>query len=94
MSGELVNLDQSQLATLSNALQTIVATSFFHDRSRPTNHEDRRRVQLCIELFQIMRRDGGWSVQRCIDELPFALRCKLDGHPWDMASRPTWFGEP
>ena len=92
MSGELLELEDHQRHLLIEATATIVAVSYLEDKSRRTMAENRRRTQLCIDLIRVMRSDCRWSVQRCIDELPRALRCKLDGAPWEPDKRQTWWG--
>lgn len=75
------------IGRVTDGIQAAIAASFQTDivlrpsRSR-TKNEVRRRFNICVRGFNIMRRDLGWAVPRIIDEMPVYLRCKLDGAPW------------
>lgn len=50
--------------------------------SRITAAEMKRRVEMCVEMFRVLRGDAKWSVTRIVDHLPDMLRKKLDGEEW------------
>lgn len=90
MAGEFVELEPAQALRLIDAIATIVAVSYADDGSRRTMAEDRRRTQICLEMYRMMRREFHWSLPRIIDDLPYALRHKLDGTPWSPSQRACW----
>ena len=44
-----------------------------------TGHEQRRRIQLCMDWFKTMRMEYGYGPIKTIDELPKALEITLSG---------------
>jgi hypothetical protein len=92
MSSPLLDLvrDPAQLGRVVRAMTNIVAASFAEDRSRVTRAEERRRCDLCISLFRVMRAECGYSETRALDELPIALRSRLDGGTWEPSKRSAW----
>jgi hypothetical protein len=71
-------------------LATVVEASFDQDGSRITQDEVKRRLYLAADLFCELRRDVKWSVERILNELPNALRSKLDGTPWSPNAHALW----
>lgn len=102
----LQNMLQSpaQYQAVLRAFIKIVADSFLTDRNRvqsdlivlskvhdPTKAEIKHRTDMCYDLFMVMRHDLHWSTQRSLDELPHALRTKLDGGDWTpQTDRQAW----
>lgn len=78
------------MAKVTKVMLRVVAKSFLDDKSTPTTNEMKRRCDMCIDLFRIMRRDCGWSLIRCMDNLDTALRAKLDGAPWEPSKKNAW----
>jgi hypothetical protein len=65
----------------------IIEASFAYDAQRDgtefekrinTGAERRRRAEIMAEVFRTLR-GSGYSVERAMDDLSRALRCKLDG---------------
>lgn len=44
-----------------------------------TEREEKRRISICLDLFERLRGDCGWSVDRIVDVMSTALRTELDG---------------
>lgn len=100
----LVN-DQQQLAEVVHGIESAVACSFAQDREpgriilvhalpRVTRAEMNRRVNICIEIFRILRGDLKWTVTRALDHMLEYLRNELDGVAWEpKAKRASWFAK-
>ena len=57
----------------------------------PTRDEVVRRTNICWDWLSIMRGDMGYSLVRCLDLLPGALRAALDGDKVTLeASTRSW----
>ena len=97
MSGAWVKLvTEDQLAGVVQSFERAVKRSFATDLllvSVHTRSEERRRVEMCARIFEQLRVDAGWSLQRIEDELPRLLRCELDGTSWTVDSRNAWAPE-
>lgn len=90
---KLVANDPIALGKLTSGIANVVAKSYKEDKFRPTDAETKRRFNLCIDVFTMLRKDKAfqWSIERIIAEMPKALRHKLDGTPWDPSkARATW----
>jgi len=70
----------------------VVAASFAVDGARQTRDEVKRRFNICMELFGNLRYDMQWGFERIFapTNLPYYLRCELDGHPWEPDPRTCW----
>lgn len=95
MAGELLELITSQdphlRVKLTMRIQQTIADSFRHDKARMTADETRRRFKIIEVLLRELRADHGWAWTRIMDVMPHALRCKLDGMPWDPTEhRALW----
>lgn len=55
-----------------------------------TRAEVRRRVALCERIWQVLRIEQGWSVQRVCDHLYRFLLAELDGRSWEPPQRALW----
>lgn len=81
---------------VTTGIEAAISASFQTDQViRPvmTQNEIRRRFNLCVRGFCIMRRDLKWAVPRIIDELPVFLRCHLDGMKWEPdEDHDSWMG--
>lgn len=82
-----------EVGRVTRALILIIYQSFVEDGSRKTFAETQRRFDICIELFKMLRGDMHYSIERTLDTIPHALRCKLDRIPWEPSKRNTWFGQ-
>jgi hypothetical protein len=80
------------LKTVVDGFTETVGGSFIADKSSMTNAEVARRTEMCAEFFMQFRKDLGWATNRILDELPKALRCKLDGIPYEPSrqDKQTW----
>lgn len=71
--------DPVQYVKLMEDLELTVGGSFLVDGMVMTRSEIKRRLVICAEWVLILRKDCGWSLPRIADELPKALRSRLDG---------------
>lgn len=94
MAAEILELAQESptaVGKLTKGIMSAVARSFREDKSRVTQDEINRRGRICVGAAREMRHDLKLSVDRIVDELPKALRSKLDGIPWDPTKlRALW----
>lgn len=84
---KLVGESPWAMGQLVRGVEMAVRKSYRDDGFKPTANETRRRVQICIDTTRILRKDLVWSIDRIVNELPRALRAKLDGLPWDPQTR-------
>lgn len=92
MSGEFLELASNpalEMKVRSRVVQ-ILGQSFMKDGARQTQDEVRRRFKILENLIRTLRTDCGWAYDRILDELPRALRAKLDGAPWEPDKRTIW----
>lgn len=95
MAGELLALligpDKALHGKVVQRIQSIIAASFQQDRSRITRSEVTRRFHIIEHLVRELRADHDWAFDRILDAMPTALRCQLDGMPWQPdLRRNTW----
>lgn len=92
MAGELLasmskdgtfNRELYQRVTLT--FYRTIETSFVDDKSRPTQHETKRRFEILERWLRILRNDYQWGIDRILFVLPRALRAELDGAQFDPA---------
>jgi hypothetical protein len=56
-----------------------------------TTNEVKRRLRICMDWAERLRRDLKWSRMRIVDTMPLALRKSLDGLPWEPKEhRDSW----
>lgn len=82
---ELV-IDPARRREVVAAIERAVNESFQEDarrssskRSSRTRREEKRRVSLCLDLFERLVGDAGWSPIHFRDAVVRALRAELDG---------------
>lgn len=64
-----------------------------HGGNRITQAEIKRRGEMCIKIFRMLRGDLKWTIERILDHLPQYLRKELDGLTWEPeARRASWYG--
>jgi len=80
----------ANLGKTTIGIQTAIEVSFAQDGAPITGWEVKRRFKLCEKIFQILRGDVHWGIDRIIDHLPRYLRCELDGDAWEPDSRQCW----
>jgi len=99
-------LNEGQAAEVSIRFEQIIMESFATDAGREaiakgaqgravvTTAEVKRRFNILADWFKVFRGDMGWSLKRCLDELPRALRAKLDGEIYVPDKRASWAPQP
>lgn len=85
MAGQYVQLIHSDdLGKVTRAFEDAIALSFItNPMKNPTQHEIKRRFNLCDKIFGTLRGDLKWSVPKIVDVLPTYLKCELDGVPYN-----------
>lgn len=87
MAGQWTKLvGEGQIGAVTNSFVNSVAGSFAADNGPQTQNEIKRRFNLCCEIFENLRGDLLWAVDRALDYIPRYLRCELDGEPYDPVS--------
>ncbi len=93
--------DQRTLVKVQLAIENAVLTSFGQDQNRVTvprklrmtQAEVKRRTNICIRIFRVLRGDMSWSWMRCVDYLSRFLRMELDGQSWEPDGHAMWAPE-
>lgn len=83
--------DQQALVKVQLAIENAVAKSFQTERRRaiiisphkPTQTETKRRANICVRIFRVLKGDLDWSWMRACDHLDIFLRKELDGVDWE-----------
>lgn len=84
--------DPMDIKAVVNSITDAVAVSYVsHPMRKQTDREDRRRTQICLRLFRLMRGDVRWPVRRCVDTMAEALQVELSGKKWTPDPRSSWF---
>lgn len=95
-------ITDDKIPTVVAGVERAVAASFEADRApgrvilvhggpRISRTEMKRRGELCLKVFRVLRGDLKWGVDRIVDELPKYLRAELDGVAWEPeAKRALW----
>ena len=73
-------------------LQAVVLQSIAHDRHAGgmqvmTTAEVKRRSEICLKWFKILRADMGYSVDRALDFMQYALQKELKGEPFEPPAK-------
>lgn len=55
-----------------------------------TTSEAKRRVQICEQIWKVLRLEKRWSLQRACDHLYRYLVAELDGVAWEPDHRTVW----
>lgn len=84
--------EDGKIPSLLYGIEHAVSLSFNEDKMKhPTEHEMKRRVDMCGEIVMELRGDCGWGLQRIVDALPRYLRARLNGSPLDpKQERTNW----
>lgn len=93
---DLITSDSAAAGRLVRGIERAVALSFASNPMRhKTRDEVRRRGQICIDMARDVRKDKAlnWTIERICDEMPRALRCKLNGAKWEPSTRRFWTPE-
>ena len=99
MAGEFAGLiEDKSVGRVALAVERIVGQSFERRTGAGlvlpetrTMSEYRRRTEIALRWFRVLRGDLKWSLERILDALPGALRTELDGGHWTPEDRPGWF---
>jgi hypothetical protein len=87
---ELEGAEKGRLRQVVDGFAETVGGSFLADKSTMTKNEINRRTEMCAEIFMEFWKDLKWSTVRSLDELPKALRCRLDGIPYTPPKGMRW----
>lgn len=82
---ELLN-NKADLQVVTATMHDLVAISFIsHPMAHKTQAEMKRRGEILISAFRVMRKDKGFSQARTLAMLPYALKHALDNPttPWE-----------
>ena len=90
--------DHSVAAKVMLSIEAAVAGSFEADEQRilvpravrVTQSEMKRRSEICIGIFRVLRGDLKWSWQRSCDHIRPYLRKALDGESWEPTAKTMW----
>jgi hypothetical protein len=85
--------DPAQLRKVVSRLQRIIADSFGGDGAMKraiTEAEVKRRFAICEKWFRDLRGERKWTVDRCLDALPHALKVELSGGTYEPDRRSVW----
>jgi hypothetical protein len=88
----------SDLKLLQAKLSEVIQDSFVQDAVRSkgrvvgTQAEVKRRTEICLKWFRVMRGDLGYSTERALDFLSLALRKELDGESWEPPAQGAAWG--
>jgi len=84
-------VEQNQVGRVTIAFERCIAASLeVHPVRHLTQAEIKRRFEMCSKIFEVLRRDLGWSLDRILDKLPSYLGCELDGVDWKPDARTLW----
>lgn len=81
------------LGAVTNGIEAAITKSFrTHPMRHKTEAEVRRRFDICVRWFRTFRTDSRFkfSIDRCVNELPKALRAELDGVTYTPHTRALW----
>jgi hypothetical protein len=70
--------------------KTIEASWDSHPMRKMTQAEVKRRFGLCASIFERLRGDLKWGIDRIAQHLPAYFRAELDGAAWTPDSRTFW----
>ena len=82
------------VGTVTNGILAAVHASLVsHPMLGLTQAEIKRRFDICLRWFKELRFERKFSIERCVDEMPKALRAELDGLPYQPHGRSLWMPE-
>ncbi len=96
MGSPLTDLLQTpaSLSAVTIGIQRAVERSLkSHPMRKLTRDEVKRRFGICVRWFKVLRVEKKLSIERCVDEMPKALRAELDGRPYEAHARSLWLPE-
>lgn len=76
-------IDEGQVGRVTLAFEETIAASFeTHKMRHMTTAEVKRRFEMCARIFEKLRGELKWGIERILDTLPTYLGCELDGKDW------------
>lgn len=73
------------------AFETTIAASFEkHKMRHMTQAEVKRRFDICSTIFEKLRSELKWGVDRIIDQMPYYLDEMLSGRDFTPNARTVW----
>lgn len=92
---KLQNLDRFDVQRIHQAIEGAVRDSYYVDANRNpavlkngriithnTASENKRRVDMCLDIFKSCYCEKEWGLSRSLGELSNLLRKRLDGENW------------
>lgn len=84
-------IDENQVSRVTLAFEEMIANSFVtHPMNHLTRAEVKRRFDMCSKIFETLRSDLKWGVERILGRLPGYLASELDGIDWKPDARTIW----
>lgn len=84
-------LSQAALGQVTRGIHNAIAASLLsHPLRHLTKQETKRRFEICVRWFKVLRLEKKFSIDRCVDELPKALVCELDERKYEPHDRAVW----
>lgn len=92
MAGQFARLvSEKQVGKVTLAIEKAVTDSFKkHPVRHLTSAEIKRRFEMCADIFEALRGDMKWGIDRACDRLLEYLNAKLDGTDWKPDARTIW----
>ncbi len=93
MAAFLKLVEEGQVGRVTRELTRVIEASF---QARPmpsgkiTQAEVKRRFEILSRIFEALRSDMKWGIERILDKLPEYLGCELDGADWKPDARTIW----
>lgn len=81
---------KENVGTLVLAIESSIAASFALDGATMTGDEVKRRFNICLEIFKVLRGDMKWGMSRIVDHIPKYLLQELNGTTWTPDTRECW----
>ncbi len=74
-------------------IERAIMRTFKEDRTPLTQSEVKRRFEIAKKIWQQLRGDCHWGVDRIVDSLYGYLRAEIDGDEWKPDTRAVWMPE-
>lgn len=84
-------VSEGQVGKVTVAIEIAIEKSLI---LRPANHltgaEVKRRFEMCTKIFEALRGDLKWGIDRACDKMQGYLIQELDGSDWKPDARTIW----
>lgn len=93
MAGHFASLltNQAELSRVTLAFEKTIRASYeSHPVRHSTQAEISRRFEICARIFEQLRGDLEWGLERIFDKLPEYLGAELNGSTWEPDKRTCW----